>query len=84
MCASLLFQLNNDQPDMMSADEGVDAFTLLHHDLEICTNSVSTCELNHTCHSRRNLVSLFARLSFVMGHMSCEIGTDVFNLSGIE
>ncbi len=31
----------DDQGDMMQREEGVNAFTLLHHDLNICTNSVS-------------------------------------------
>ena len=29
-----------DDADVMQRVEGVDAFTLLHHDLNICTNSV--------------------------------------------
>jgi hypothetical protein len=29
-----------DQRDVMNVNEGIDSFTLLHHDLNICTNSV--------------------------------------------
>ncbi|OWF48647.1 protein KIAA0100-like isoform X2 [Mizuhopecten yessoensis] len=31
---------SEDSSDMMSREEGVDCFTLLHHDLNICTNSL--------------------------------------------
>ena len=36
----ILFQ-PSEESDMMSREEGVDTFTLLHHDLNVCTNHVS-------------------------------------------
>jgi len=39
---SMLYVLQpSDDSDMMKRDEGVDTFTLLHHDLNVCTNHVS-------------------------------------------
>jgi len=34
-----IFQPSDDS-DMMKRDEGVDTFTLLHHDLNVCSNHV--------------------------------------------
>ncbi len=36
-----VFQPTEGDMDMMGVEEGVDSFTLLHHDLNVCTNSVS-------------------------------------------
>ena len=32
---------------MLKREEGVDCFTLLHHDLNVCTNSVSSRHKNN-------------------------------------
>jgi len=38
-------QTNADELDVMSSHEGGDVFTLIHHELNICTNSVNSSTL---------------------------------------